>query len=139
MKKTYAQKIKELEIQLQELKKEIESKKYEPVICNGLMWSDVADKTMTWDEAMKYAGNLKEGDYTDWRLPTVNELINIFNYNKGKPDVDFITNTYFWSSTEYSNDATYAWRVYPNHGNTNYYLKTVSYAVRCVRRVKEQK
>ena len=135
MRKTHTQKIKELEAQLNELKKEIKGK-YKPVICNGLMWSEVAEDEMTWDEAMDYVKKLKEGGYKDWRLPTNKELVNIFNYQKGRPEIDFRYTSNFWSSTEYSSDATNAWYVYLNRGHTGNSTKTNTNAVRCVRRVK---
>jgi hypothetical protein len=41
---------------------------------DGKMWSSIAEKPMTWGEAMEYAKNLREGNYDDWRLPTIDEL-----------------------------------------------------------------
>ena len=118
----------------------IEEESDTPVICNGLMWSEVAEDEMDWEEAMDYANKLREGGYKDWRLPTVSELHDVFDYEKGKPKIYFpTTSSHFWSSTEYSNDATIAWRVSLYHGYTATTLKTSSYAVRCVRRIKEAK
>ncbi|HPM47794.1 MAG TPA: DUF1566 domain-containing protein, partial [bacterium] len=37
-------------------------------------WSKIAPKEMSWDNAIKYCENLKEDDYSDWRLPTISEL-----------------------------------------------------------------
>ena len=126
-------KINKLEKELTELKKQVQKKDYEPVICNGLMWSEITDDEMDWEEAMEYAKNLREGGYKDWRLPTVSELQNIFDYEKGKPKIDFGDTSYFWSSTEYSFSVTRAWYVLLGHGYTSYCLKTGSGVVRCVR------
>ena len=126
-------KINKLEKELTELKKQVQKKDYEPVVCNGLMWSEITDDEMDWEEAMEYAMDLREGGYKDWRLPTISELQNVFDYKKGKPKIDFMDISYFWSSIEYSVDATYAWYVNLYHGHTYHYLKTNSYAVRCVR------
>lgn len=41
---------------------------------NGLVWSAKAPDEMTWRDAVSYCDNLTEGDYSDWRLPTINEL-----------------------------------------------------------------
>ena len=110
-------------------------KKYKPVIENGLMWSEIADKLMDWDEAMEYARKLREGDYKDWRLPTVSELQNIYDYEKGKTRIGFDNVGSFWSSSEYSDYPAYAWRVYLVYGSSSYSTKvTGTLFVRCVRR-----
>ena len=46
-------------------------------LSNGLMWvrnGDIAGKGMQWDEAMKWVQNINYGGYSDWRLPTADEL-----------------------------------------------------------------
>ncbi|MGI6394659.1 MAG: DUF1566 domain-containing protein [bacterium] len=40
---------------------------------NKLNWSEEAPNTMNWSDA-KYCSNLREGGYSDWRLPTISEL-----------------------------------------------------------------
>jgi len=37
-------------------------------------WSEKAPKELTWTEAAQYCANLKEGGYSEWRLPTISEL-----------------------------------------------------------------
>ena len=32
-------------------------------------------KALQWNNAIEYANNLRLGDYTDWRIPTIQELI----------------------------------------------------------------
>lgn len=46
---------------------------------SGLMWTryPTINNYKTWDEAMAYAANSTHAGYTDWRLPTPNELINM--------------------------------------------------------------
>ena len=42
---------------------------------NSLVWSSLADETMAWGAAGPHCENeLTEGGYTDWRLPTIDEL-----------------------------------------------------------------
>lgn len=54
----------------------------------GLMWqkttaakSDSLDGRMTWYEGEEHAKNLKLGGHTDWRVPSVKELISIVDAN----------------------------------------------------------
>lgn len=39
-----------------------------------LQWSEKSSKAMKWDEAMFYCENLSEGNFSDWRMPTISEL-----------------------------------------------------------------
>jgi len=112
----------------------MEEKNKVPVTCNNLMWSEVAPQQMGWKEAMKYAEDLEEGGYSDWRLPTVSELQQVFDYEKGETKIEFDPANYFWSSTEYYNDQSYAWSVYLHYGYTYYTTKVTAFYVRCVRR-----
>ena len=74
------------------------------------------------------------GGKTDWYLPTQKELMQAYIDGIYSQDTVFGTTSYFWSSSEISNDSTYAWIVYLDNGFTYYYDKGTSYAVRCVRR-----
>ena len=53
-----------------------------------------------------------------------------------KTDTDWVTGTAFWSSTELSNFAAYAWVINLHYGNSTHTFKTSSssLAVRCVLR-----
>lgn len=37
-------------------------------------WTDIAESTMTWEEAKDYCSNLTACGYSDWHLPTISEL-----------------------------------------------------------------
>ena len=54
---------------------EEEKKESEPdnIIIDGRMWSSLAMPS-NWEEAVEYCENLTELGYSDWRLPTVDEL-----------------------------------------------------------------
>jgi len=43
----------------------------------GLFWSERSSYFMAWQEAVGYCEVLEEGEYADWRLPTINELRTI--------------------------------------------------------------
>jgi hypothetical protein len=72
---------------------------------------------------------------TDWYLPTQKELQRAYRdgiYNQAGST--FTTTSYFCSSTEYSDNSTNAWREDLRYGFVNNFSKTISLAVRCVRR-----
>ena len=49
----------------------------------GLMWASKDNgRTVTWQEAKAYCENYRGGRYTDWRLPTQDELARL--YDRGK-------------------------------------------------------
>jgi len=110
----------------------------------GLMWQDQkyvdaedgaykrnhsVAKTGTWGHAMNYCRSLNYEGYTDWRLPTSDELVNLHrkpgqvftNYRDGD----------FWSSTP-STDVRY-YVVLPADAYQYKRYKSESNYIRCVR------
>ncbi len=71
----------------------------------GLMWqlldSTMAgpEKCMTYEQALEYTKNLKTGGYTDWRLPTAEELAGIYRQPPYFPAMD---EKWYWSADQYS-------------------------------------
>ena len=52
----------------------------------NLIWTKIDSKRgVSWKEALRYAKNLKTGDYDDWRLPSAKELQYIVDYT-ASPD-----------------------------------------------------
>lgn len=46
----------------------------------GLMWTRKDNGyALRWQPAMEYCGNLELGGYTDWQLPSIDELMTIYN------------------------------------------------------------
>lgn len=76
------------------------------------------------------------GGHADWYLPTQKELMQAYIDGIYSQDADFATISYFWSSTEYSEDPGGAWLVHLPYGSTVVDDKSFEgfYAVRCVRR-----
>ena len=81
------------------------------------------------------------GGYSDWYLPSQKELMQAYidgMYNKAGTTLadaaTFTTTSYFWSSSEKSNDGTGAWYVGLSYGATHDNDKGNSSSVRCVRR-----
>lgn len=99
---------------------------------NGLMWvtnGNIAGKGMTWHNAMSWVKQLNYGGYTDWRLPTKEELEAFSKRGGERPYQWFNANGFnnvqsngYWSSSSngrsnlgawYSGDA---WYVVMNYG-----------------------
>jgi len=108
----------------------------EPVYTIGnLQWTQTIGK-MTWINAVEYCDKLNYGGYQDWRLPTINEIFTIIDYNKYEPACK-IEECYlagYWSSTTDANGEIYAWRVNFNLGDINLGNKFNDYYVMAVRR-----
>ena len=88
---------------------------------------------------MAVSTNLKSDKSGNWRLPTIEELRNAFDYERGKPKVDGFTSGYYWSSTTHAYSTGHAWIVYFYNGYTNYYYKSYAYYVRCVKEIENGK
>ena len=88
-------------------------------------------KKYDWYNAQVACEDLQYGGYFDWYLPTKEELNYMYILRN---DIGGFSSTYYWSSTEYS--SSYAWGQNFGNGDQNYYYKTYSDRVRCVRRRK---
>lgn len=81
---------------------------------SGLMWqSDKSPKIKTFEDAQLYVKDLNLGGYTDWRLPTVNELYDL-NYNfdlhlNGK--CDFTLKGRYWSGEKDGEGMAGSWEI----------------------------
>jgi hypothetical protein len=77
----------------------------------GLMWADaVSTQPMTFAEAAAYCDNLTLAGRDDWRLPTLQELLELYSARRGGEDrpfdarhpiVDWRGSEVVWSSTPY--------------------------------------
>ena len=85
-----------------------------------------------------YGGATGLCGFTDWRVPSYDELVTIINNGKVNPaiDEDYFPNTpssYFWSSSPDAINSSYAWIVYFYNGSDNSYYRHNTYRVRLVR------
>lgn len=82
----------------------------------GLIWQKVDGGEMTYENAITFCENLTLGGYSDWRLPTGQELFSINNFNHINPAIDtvYFTKTladYWWTSEKLATDVTKIWAV----------------------------
>ena len=109
----------------------------------GLQWQDDYSnnggsvKKATWEDAKTYCENLTLGGYSDWRLPSIEELKSIVDYGKSDPAIDPIFENVvfylYWSSTTLASFSSNAWFVHFADGHNDWDNKSYSYYVRCVR------
>lgn len=106
----------------------------------NLMWqdnSDVKSNSQDWGKALEYCEALTLGDYNNWRLPNIRELLSIANKNRHAPVIDDMfenrASSDYWSSSSYASNSSYAWYVYFYNGDDSQSVKSDSYYVRCVR------
>ena len=69
----------------------------------GLMWATLDShvelgRCLSYDKAAQYVRALKNGGYTDWRLPTASELAGIYKNNPFFPDSGA---KWYWTSETY--------------------------------------
>jgi hypothetical protein len=97
-------------------------------------------KVWNWWNAKKYCQNLYLDGYSDWRLPTINELKTILTktryngyYIKKELSKSMGSGGWFWSSTPHVSYSEGAWGVNFDYGYDYYGNKTYKNSVRCVR------
>jgi hypothetical protein len=104
----------------------------------GLIWQKTQSAvSMTWEEALVYAGGLTLAGNSEWRLPNVKELQSLNEEKLSKPSFN---KTYFpnvisgnyWSSTTLMNAPSKAWDLNVDYGIVSYNEKTQKEYVLCV-------
>ncbi len=108
----------------------------------GLMWlkdpaSTVVSATYTWDEANQACASLEFSGYSDWRLPSIEELSTLTDAGRPDPAINPIfssrTEAAYWSATPFKNNPEgHAWMKY-SYGPVNWTFKSVSNFIRPVR------
>ena len=105
----------------------------------GLMWQDDKEGIgvfKSWKDAKSHCLSLSLGGYSDWRLPTVEELETIILYGTSNSALDRIFNpTYstFWTSTINPISSREAWTLNFYNREDSWSSITSENATRCVR------
>jgi hypothetical protein len=93
--------------------------------CEGQTWSGGACTGTatyhTWQSALQLAEGASYAGQGDWRLPNIKELAGIVEQACYDPAIDLAVfpgtpSYYFWSSSPYAGDASYAWLVGFDYG-----------------------
>ena len=111
----------------------------------GLIWSAKSANKMPWNDAANYCQNLTEGDFNDWRLPSIAVLKTLVqNCSSAKCTDDYTgkyskfgDTVYLWSSSE-GEDST-AQSIYFSDAGTYSVSIDTNVNVRCVRRESESR
>jgi len=105
-----------------------------------LMWQDNNDTksiNKNWSDAKEYCKNLILGGYSDWRLPSIEELYSITDMGRYDPAIDpafkNVVSYGYWSSTTDVGDTSAAWNVDFLGGGDYWDDKSHTDYVRCVR------
>lgn len=106
----------------------------------GLTWQDnrfVESERVTYAQAEKMCKEMRLGDFDDWHIPTIQELLSIIDYKKYDPAIldgfSIGESSYYWSSTQYMGDPDKVWGIDFKDGATNSNGKDYDRRVRCVR------
>jgi hypothetical protein len=106
----------------------------------GLMWSreNVPGGTMKWAAAAEACKALKLGGHSDWRLPTIRELLTLVDYERHDPAIDTdafkCESNYYWTSTPlHSSPGGCAWVVSFSYGAATWGVQGSGFYVRAVR------
>ena len=99
-----------------------------------------AEGAVTWQAALDYMVKLNGEEYlgySDWRLPTIEELSTLVDAGRYNPATDPVLNTVadnYWSSTIEASTVDSAWHVFFYDGGVGHCLKDANYLyVRAVR------
>jgi hypothetical protein len=105
----------------------------------SLQWQDNHYKTSKkdWLDSIFYCADLTAGGYTDWMLPSIQQIRTLANYGKNRPAL----NTEFrklgedlhHSSTTYVTNPSKAWRIDFTLGSLGYADKSKKKSAICVR------
>ena len=113
------------------------------VICDEsklgkLMWQD--DERVfigDWKQAKERCERLNFAAYSDWRLPSIDELISITDKTKFSPAINsafkYVKSDFYWSSTKFADGSSRAWFVHFKNGYADWSGISDRLFARCAR------
>jgi hypothetical protein len=105
----------------------------------GLIWtrSTLPGGRRNWADAQTAAGACALGGFSDWRLPTIRELLSIVDYERASPAIDQVfecEDSWYWTGTPYAGSpSACAWGVDFNGGFSGWGHQSYEGFVRAVR------
>ena len=108
------------------------------IIIDNLEWQEENDgNRRSLRDSIIYATTLGDG----WRLPTIEELISIVDYNTYSPacKIDFCCPSHYWSSSLSASNSSLVWVINFCYGDVNFNYKDEHYYARCVRPIADVK
>lgn len=106
-----------------------------------LMWQDVPENKgtlHTWNDAKEYCKELDDAGFSDWWLPSEQELVSIVDTTRGEGRMIqkgfiYFKPRYYWTSTTYTWNAPHAWAISFQTGYSMAVEKEKQLHARCVR------
>ena len=103
-----------------------------------LMWQD--DERVfigDWKQAKERCERLNFAAYSDWRLPSIDELISITDKTKFSPAINsafkYVKSDFYWSFTKFADGSSRAWFVHFKNGYADWSGISDRLFARCVR------
>jgi len=110
----------------------------------NLMWEDtphVREAKIRQPRAKEYCSELTLGGFNDWRLPSIQELLTIIDYNRVSPAIikafSYIEDeSFYWTKTHVADEDDAFWGVNFKRGYSSKASEYYDRYVRCVRDTK---
>ncbi|MEA3352916.1 MAG: DUF1566 domain-containing protein [Campylobacterota bacterium] len=109
-------------------------------LTRNIMWQDnieVIEYKSSWSLAKEYCNELTLNGYTDWKLPSIKELLRIVNIKRANPAIfkefKYVEPTSYWSNSQDMSNKNYAWYIGFKTGAVFKDSKDYDCYVRCVR------
>ncbi len=109
----------------------------------SLVWQDSKDNTklsITYPQAQEYCSKLVIGKYSDFRIPTMDELQTIIDYKNYDPAIikgfEYVSNEAYWTTTPFADDEKIVWLIHFKKGERTVKDKHYDRYIRCVQSLK---
>ena len=111
-------------------------------LCTGLMWQQVPDdREFTFEDAADYCDDLALAGESDWRMPTLRELLEIVDYDRWNPAISWLfrgASARYWVDEPFAYDpGDMHWAVDFLYGEVAFASPRSEYLVRAVRDIQE--